>query len=279
MTLDFVGLIGMLSQAIIESYANTGFTQRHIWTFCFVRVVWRFFGMSSGCVAFIMAIERYFALTKPFFYCKHFTNGLIKRLILMMWTSCALLTFAPAFGFGIFCDVNAKKCERYRDAEKPLDVAYAFIFFFAGQWVFCSCSMSVAVELTQFFTLSVPAGTFLCIFMILCNCSVTRIVYRSYRNMQQLTMSCMNNAENFKHSQQPIKLRHQISGVSSSSSTTSKSISLITRDEIRFINMCNLLTASFVLCWAPQMVSLVGLNFATSWSLLNPHESHGFTRM
>lgn len=94
--------------------------------------------------------------------------------------------------------------------------------------------------------------------MVLCNCSVTRIVYRSYRNMQQLTMSCMNNSENFKHSQQPIKLRHQISGVSSSSSTASKSISLVTRDEIRFINMCNLLTASFVLCWAPQMVSLVG---------------------
>lgn len=142
MTLDFVGLIGMLSQAIIESYANISFTHRYIWTFCFVRVVWRFFGMSSGCVAFIMAIERYFALTKPFFYCKHFTNGLIKRLILMMWTSCALLTFAPAFGFGIFCDENAKKCERYRDADEPLDVTYAFIFFFAGQLVFCSCTQT-----------------------------------------------------------------------------------------------------------------------------------------
>lgn len=277
MTLDFVGLIGMLSQAIIESYANISFTHRHIWTFCFVRVVWRFFGMSSGCVAFIMAIERYFALTKPFFYCKHFTNGLIKRLILMMWTSCALLTFAPAFGFGIFCDVNAKKCERYRDADEPLDVAYAFICFFAGQLVFfvrAQCRLN-----WHNFPLSRrPAGIFLCMFMILCNYSVTRIVYRSYRNMQQLTMSCMNNSENFKHSQPPIKLRHQISGVSSSSSTTSKSISLITRDEIRFINMCNLLTASFVLCWAPQMVSLVGRKFATRWSLLNSHESHGFNK-
>lgn len=250
MTLDFVGLIGMLSQAIIESYANINFIHRHIWTFCFVRVVWRFFGMSSGCVAFIMAIERYFALTKPFFYCKHFTNGLIKRLILMMWTSCALLTFAPAFGFGIFCDVHAKKCERYRDADEPLDVTYAFIFFFAGQSLCCSCGCQID-------TIFHSPGIFLCIFMVVCNCSVTRIVYRSYRNMQQLTMSCTSNPENFKFSQQPIKLRHQISGVSSSSSTTSKSISVITRDEIRFINMCNLLTASFVLCWAPQMVSLV----------------------
>lgn len=91
--------------------------------------------------------------------------------------------------------------------------------------------------------------------MVLCNFSVTRIVYRSYHNMQQLTMSCLENAKNLNRFQQPIKLRHQISAVSSSSSTTSKSISLITQDEIRFINMCNLLTASFVLCWGCQMVS------------------------
>lgn len=134
MTLDFVGLMGMLSQLTVTSYAAPdGFFKQNIRMFCFVRIVWRFFGLSSGCVAFVMAIERYFALTKPFYYCKHFTNGFIKRLILMMWTSCAVLTFAPVFGFGIFCDVIAKKCERYRDAEQPLDIAYAFIFFFVGR--------------------------------------------------------------------------------------------------------------------------------------------------
>lgn len=133
MTLDFVGLLGMLSQMTIRYHVvSENFYLDHIRAFCFVRIVWRFFGMSSGCVAFIMAIERYFALTKPFFYCKHFTNGLIKRLIFIMWTSCAVLTFAPAFGVGIFYDENAKKCERYRDAEEPFDVAYAFIFFFVG---------------------------------------------------------------------------------------------------------------------------------------------------
>ncbi|CRL04188.1 CLUMA_CG017303, isoform A [Clunio marinus] len=133
MTLDFVGLMGMLSQLTIRSYLdNDGFYKDHIWLFCFIRLVWRFFGLSSGCVAFIMAIERYFALTKPFFYCKHFTNGLIKRLIIMMWASCALLTFVPVLGFGIFCDMKNRKCQRYRDAEHPLDVTYAFLFFFVG---------------------------------------------------------------------------------------------------------------------------------------------------
>ena len=94
----------------------------------------------------------------------------------------------------------------------------------------------------------------LCLFMVLCNCSVTQIVYRSYRNMHQLTMSCLKSDDNLIRDQQPIKLRHQISVVSSCSAT-SKSISMITRDEIKFINMCNLLTASFVLCWGTQMVN------------------------
>lgn len=133
MTLDFVGLMGMLSQFTVKTNVSTEFYEAHIWAFCFGRLVCRCFGMGSGCLAFIMAIERYFALTKPFLYCKHFTNGLIKRLILMMWTSCAVLSLAPAFGFGIFCDMNEKKCSRYRDAEAPHDVAYACIFFIVGE--------------------------------------------------------------------------------------------------------------------------------------------------
>lgn len=134
MTLDCVGLVGMLSQMTVHSHVDGDFYKEHIWMFCFIRIIWRFAGMFSGCVSFIMAVDRYYALTKPFFYCKHFTNGLIKRLILMVWIFCALVTFAPAFGFGIFCDEKARKCERYRDAKKPLDVVYAFLCFFIGSF-------------------------------------------------------------------------------------------------------------------------------------------------
>lgn len=136
MILDLVGLLGMLSQSIIRTSLEgrdlNSFYQSHIHAFCSIILVWRYFGISSGCVAFIMAVDRYFALTKPFFYCQHFTNGLIKRLISIMWLSCALLTFAPIFGFGKFCDDKARKCERYRDAEEPWDVLYAWLFFVVG---------------------------------------------------------------------------------------------------------------------------------------------------
>lgn len=251
-TLDIVGLMGMLGQLTLGCLLEGKvFYNSNILVSCFIRLVWRFFGMSSGCVAFIMAIERYFALTKPFYYCQHITNGLIKRLILITWASCAALTFAPVFGFGIFCDSAAKKCPRYRDATEPVDIAYAFLFFFVGKLT--ALSFFVFNNCCNFH----PAGTLLCIFMILCNYSVTRIVYRSYRNMHQLTMSCMENNNNEKENvnrKPETILRHQLSEVSSGSNTT-KSFSLITRDEIRFIEMCNLLTASFVLCWGCQMVS------------------------
>lgn len=90
--------------------------------------------------------------------------------------------------------------------------------------------------------------------MVLCNLSVTRIVYNSYRHMQQLTLSLRSN-ENLQGCQQSINFKHKNSVVSRSSFSTSKSISLITQEEIRFINMCNMLTASFVLCWGAQMVN------------------------
>jgi prostaglandin E receptor 4 len=136
MMLDLVGLLGMLSQSFIKTSLNgqefNNFYRNHIHIFCSAILVWRFFGISSGCVAFIMAVDRYFALTKPFYYCQHFTNGLIKRLISIMWLSCALLTFAPILGFGKFCDDRERKCERYRDAHETLDVIYAWLFFIVG---------------------------------------------------------------------------------------------------------------------------------------------------
>jgi prostaglandin E receptor 4 len=138
MMLDLVGLLGMSSQSIIRASLDGpklfSFYQNHIHIFCSVILVWRFFGISSGCVAFVMAVDRYFALTKPFYYCQHFTNGLIKRLISIMWLSCAILTFAPILGFGKFCDDEGKKCERYRDASDPWDVLYAWIFFIVGMY-------------------------------------------------------------------------------------------------------------------------------------------------
>lgn len=55
---DLVSEMGMLTIIYLPvSYSK-----------CVVVVLLRAFGLGSGCVAFVMAVERWLALTKPFFY-------------------------------------------------------------------------------------------------------------------------------------------------------------------------------------------------------------------
>lgn len=64
---DLTALLGMLILMYIQLYLPAA--NESIWQ-CRARVVWRVFGLGSGCVAIVMAIERWLALTKPFFYQK-----------------------------------------------------------------------------------------------------------------------------------------------------------------------------------------------------------------
>jgi hypothetical protein len=110
-------------------------------------------------------------------------------------------------------------------------------------------------------SLSLGIGSCLCIFMVLCNFQVTRIVYLSSRNIRKLNMSFMenNNDDNINNNMERNRChRISISTVSKKSnlsSTGSRSPpSLVTRDELKFIKMSNWLTATFVVTWGAQMV-------------------------
>ncbi|KAJ8889710.1 hypothetical protein PR048_009211 [Dryococelus australis] len=62
---DLVALSGMLVQMYLQLHDVLSGR-----VLCVFRVVWRFFGLSSGCVAIVMAVERWLALTHPFIYQK-----------------------------------------------------------------------------------------------------------------------------------------------------------------------------------------------------------------
>lgn len=64
---DLAALLGMLVQMYVTIYAGTVTSTR---PFCAMRIVWRLFGLFSGCVAIVMAAERWLALTRPFLYQK-----------------------------------------------------------------------------------------------------------------------------------------------------------------------------------------------------------------
>lgn len=138
MMLDFIGLFGMFcSQSVMRFFLGgfkfKTFHQDHIHMFCMLILVWRFFGLTSGCVAFIMAVDRFLAMAKPFFYWEYITYGLVKKSILIMWCICAFITFAPTIGFGLyFDDGKITKCQRYRNASKIVDIVYAWLLFVIG---------------------------------------------------------------------------------------------------------------------------------------------------
>ncbi|XP_026814037.1 uncharacterized protein LOC113554408 isoform X1 [Rhopalosiphum maidis] len=66
-TNDCIVMVGVLGHMLVSDiWPNT---RRNVWS-CRIRIVWRFFAMCSGCVAIAMTIERWLAITNPFFYRK-----------------------------------------------------------------------------------------------------------------------------------------------------------------------------------------------------------------
>ncbi|XP_025199103.1 prostaglandin E2 receptor EP4 subtype-like [Melanaphis sacchari] len=128
-TNDCIALAGMLIQMVVG--VRWPGTKYNVWS-CRIRVLWRFFGLGSGCVAIVMAVERWLALTKPFFYQKHISLRLLKRMMVILWLGVLCLVCAPYFGFGLYWDDKSSTCVRYRNAKKPLDVLYAYLYFGHG---------------------------------------------------------------------------------------------------------------------------------------------------
>lgn len=149
---DLVAIVGMMTQMNLQLYYPT--LAHSLW-FCRFRVLWRLFGLGSGCVAIVMAVERWFALTRPFFYQKHITAALIRRSIFGLWSAVLVLVCLPFFGFGLYFDPRSATCVRYRMARHPLDVAYAYLFL--------------------------TFGTLLCVCIVWCNLAVMKALCRTGR--------------------------------------------------------------------------------------------------
>ncbi|KAL1138674.1 hypothetical protein AAG570_008736 [Ranatra chinensis] len=64
---DLVAVVGMWGQMYVLMYYPQHADSHPL---CCLRTVWRIFGLGSGCIVIVMAVERWFALTRPFFYQK-----------------------------------------------------------------------------------------------------------------------------------------------------------------------------------------------------------------
>ncbi|KAK5639227.1 hypothetical protein RI129_011719 [Pyrocoelia pectoralis] len=140
---DIVAQCGMLLMLYLNKY-NLLPTQ---WR-CALFVCLRGFGIGSGCVALVMAIERWLALTKPFVYQALVTHSMVRRCICILWCGAIIITYFPLFGFGQY--YNSGKCSRYREAILCKDVIYAYIFFIFGTTIILGivcCNVRILYEL------------------------------------------------------------------------------------------------------------------------------------
>lgn len=67
---NLVGLLGMLTQFVMILLLPINIQNASHRFLCIGRVIFRFFGLSSGCIAAVMAAERWLSLAKPFVYQK-----------------------------------------------------------------------------------------------------------------------------------------------------------------------------------------------------------------
>ncbi|KAG5889185.1 hypothetical protein JTB14_019202 [Gonioctena quinquepunctata] len=146
-TNDLTAQVGMLllitfkkAQILPEYLSCAGFV--------FVRA----FGLGSGCVAFVMALERWLALTRPFLYHQLVTYQMLKRFLVGLWLTALFVTYLPFFGFGLYYDSKKEECVRYRNAVEIKDKVYAYLFFVFGS-ILCLCialcNTSVICELSK----------------------------------------------------------------------------------------------------------------------------------
>ncbi|XP_063873440.1 prostaglandin E2 receptor EP4 subtype-like isoform X1 [Scylla paramamosain] len=140
---DLTALLGMLVQMHVSLYVEN---LNEKWL-CASRVVFRAFGLGSGCVALVMAVERWLALTHPFIYPRHVTHSVIRRTILILWVVTLMLVCGPFLGFGLWYDESlTPHCVRYRFGTELVDRVYAYVIFAYGM-VMCAvivcCNLSV----------------------------------------------------------------------------------------------------------------------------------------
>lgn len=301
---DLVALLGMLSLMIVHAVLPEHLLSPY-WL-CVARVVWRLFGLGSGCVAGVMALERWLALTHPFLYQKHVTVQVILFTILILWGHVLILVCLPFTGFGLY--MKNGTCQRYRDAKEPIDIAYAFLFFTFGALlclciVWCnlavvralchmelgkwnsSCSRRISRQ-----SMSSSSNKQLCRrstlnkMEVVCSqnrvCEITsppsnfaamsdesehldelrreknhRLLKTSFRSNERdsIHCDCASCSSNVKVA----------SNQRSNGKNEQLCYNVCTSEEVAFARLMTVLSIFFVVCWAPQMISILLAQFST----------------
>ncbi|EDV40502.1 uncharacterized protein Dana_GF10543 [Drosophila ananassae] len=256
-TNNLVALLGMLTTSVLKYNLTEEVHQSFMQLDCVGHVVWRFFGLSSGCIAAVMAAERWMALARPFIYHKHITYELIRKSINIILIVAVIITFLPFVGFGAYIDDSDKnhlKCIRYRDAEGAWNKAYAVLFMVFGTLL---CIVIVACNLFVAHTLLCVIGRSRTAKRHMHYDLVTRDKHSSVQidpesssatTLYQTQLSSGSGGSGHRSVQPARQFRQSVSVTMSA--TESSPV------EIKFAKLMAFLSISFVICWMPQMIAI-----------------------
>ncbi|KAH8379316.1 hypothetical protein KR009_004179 [Drosophila setifemur] len=256
-TNNLVALLGMLTTTILKYNLSDEVLQSYVRLDCVGHVVWRFFGLSSGCIAAVMAAERWMALARPFIYHKHITYELIRKSINSILIVAVIITFLPFTGFGAYIDESNPeklKCIRYRDAQGVWNKSYAVLFMVFGSLlciVIVACNLFVAHTLLCVIGRSRTAKRHMHYDLVTRDKSSVMSIdpeSSSATTLYQTQLSSGSGGSGHRSHQQPARQYRQSVSVTMAASESSPV-------EIKFAKLMAFLSISFVICWMPQMVS------------------------
>ncbi|XP_049313571.1 prostaglandin E2 receptor EP2 subtype [Bactrocera dorsalis] len=231
---NLIGLLGILTTLMLKIYVPEDEFKAYVRWDCTLKVLCRFFGLSSGCIAAVMAIERFMALARPFIYHKHITYALVRKTINILVIIAVVVTFLPFTGFGAYIDESNPtnpKCLRYRDAEGFWNKTYSVLFM--------------------------SFGTLLCVVIVACNLFVMRALCVISRKRASKRHIHYDTLQREKGSIQWIEGKSSSSGSSLYHRSNSGTMTANTSpDEIKFAKLMAFLSISFVICWMPQMIAI-----------------------
>ncbi|XP_039965053.1 prostaglandin E2 receptor EP2 subtype-like [Bactrocera tryoni] len=231
---NLIGLLGILTTLMLKIYVPEDEFKAYVRWDCTLKVLCRFFGLSSGCIAAVMAIERFMALAKPFIYHKHITYALVRKTINLLVFIAVVVTFLPFTGFGAYIDESNPanpKCLRYRDADGFWNKTYSVLFM--------------------------SFGTLLCVVIVACNLFVMRALCVISRKRASKRHIHYDTLQRDKGSIQWIEGKSSSSGSSLYHRSNSGTMTANTSpDEIKFAKLMAFLSISFVICWMPQMIAI-----------------------
>ncbi|XP_034253721.1 prostaglandin E2 receptor EP4 subtype [Thrips palmi] len=262
---DLVALLGMLVMMQAQLRLPTALVRSRC--FCGLRVVWRLFGLGSGSVALVMALERWLALTRPFLYQKHITYHVVRRAIFGMWSCVLLLVMLPLFGFGLYYNPESNECARYPKATKPADIAYAYVYFTFGMLLIASilcCNLLVVRRLHR------AGQTAWGRVGRVRSRTLTSATYYSDTRPRVLLLLRRGrprpeDAKDTKEQQPPLIRRFSRNCHRVRALQHSESVDSATHEETAFAKLMGFLCVLFVLCWLPQMMAIPLTQLWPTW--------------